>query len=206
MVQNSPKSPENLIEWWVWYQNAYAYVFLDGKTGGGVRITIFQSLNPFCDVTDPQNNSKMVRNLPKSPENLIEWWVWSQNAYGYGFLDGKTGGGVKNTRFQNLDPFVTSQTPKMTQNGPKFTQNARKLDEMMVYVPKSTWIRFLGRENRWLCKNSKDYLDPVCDVIFTSDTNIWPKNTLKWFLNVNKWSDSAKNNTILTFWRAKTSL
>ena len=65
MVRKSLKMPENSIKWLFGSKNEHGQSFWGEKTDDKVKKSKFKNLDPFCDVTDPQNDPKWSENLLK---------------------------------------------------------------------------------------------------------------------------------------------
>jgi len=121
MVQKSPKTQENSRKRLFRSKNEHGQSFWGGKTDYKVKNSKFKNLDPFCDVTDPQND-------PKWSENQLKFQKTRENdsfdlKMNIGNLFGERKPMIKSKILNDkiLTPFVTSRTPNMTQNGPKIT-------------------------------------------------------------------------------------
>ena len=101
MVQKSPKTPEILIKWLCWSQNACRWVSLGWKTDFGVKIMtfwVFEEVRRYCDVKYDVRYHEIAKNVIQMMlecQQMIElsWklvWVhiftrgtrwWCQNTY-----------------------------------------------------------------------------------------------------------------------------
>ena len=66
MVPKSPKTPEILIRWLCWSQNAYRWEFLGWKTDWDVKIMtfwLFEGVRRYCDVKYDVRYHEIAKNV-----------------------------------------------------------------------------------------------------------------------------------------------
>ena len=121
------------------------------------EIQNFKILTPFVTSRTPKQ-PKMVPKSPKTPEILIRWLCWSQNAYRWVFFGMETDCDVNIMTFWLFEGVKRHCDVKYDARYHEIAKNVIQMmlecQQMIELSWKLVWIHIFTQGTRWWCQNT----------------------------------------------------